>query len=378
MKVLQINPYPPEHLGGSEIFCKNLSIHLKKFRNITSEILTSDIFNEGFNTRLLEGKIKVYYKKFFFNLWGKNPVVNIYPFLRKSYQNYDIIHVHSYIFFTSIQAAFLRKFRKFPLVLHIHGGIQTPPNVSSSKIEYLQLIGKSHFFDKLFGKYVIENSDTIISVSKKDLEILALKYDVSNIDKYHIPNAVDTNKFMKDDSCSREYITFIGRLSYIKGFDIFIKLIEELYIRDKDLKFLVVGEGPLYPLIEKIKKTIPITYYASVPYENIQEIYNISKLIMLTSRFEGVPTSILESLACETPVIASDVGGVSEILESNVNGILYDLTQCSEIVDNILNLTHDDDKLKKYGRQGRESIKLNHSWQKITQDIEKVYLKLIE
>jgi len=44
------------------------------------------------------------------------------------------------------------------------------------------------------------------------------------------------------------------------------------------------------------------------------DIYNHSKVILITSRFEGVPTILLESLACETPVIASNVGGISEIL----------------------------------------------------------------
>jgi len=378
MKVLQINPYPPEHLGGSEIFCKNLAINLKKYKKIQSEILTSDIFKERIKIRFIEESIKVYYQKFYFNFWGKNPVVNIHPFIKKIYQKYDILHAHSYIFFSSLQSAYLRKVRKFPLVLHIHGGVQTPLDVSSSISEYFQLIWKGFFFDKIFGKFTIENSDAIISVSKRDLDLLNYKYDLSDIAKYHIPNAVDITKFKKDANSIPEYITFIGRLSYIKGFDIFIKLIQELYNRNKELKFLIIGKGPLYHLLTKIDSTIPIIYYESFPYDDIQKIYNLSKLLVLTSRFEGIPTSILESLACETPVIAPNVGGISEILNPRVNGLLYDLNQYEKIIDTILNLLSDKEKCNKFGREGRKDIERNFSWQKVTNDIEKVYLELLK
>ena len=303
--------------------------------------------------------------------------MNIYPFIKKYYQKYDIIHSHSYIFFTSLQCAFLRKIRKFPLVLHIHGGVQTPFNVSTSVSEYLQLIWKEFFFDKLMGKRTIEHSDAIISVSKKDLDMLKKKYDLSQISTYYIPNAVNTRKFVKDSTIVPKYITFIGRLSFIKGFDIFIDLMQELYNKDNTLKFLIVGDGPLRYLLEKVNKNIPITYYKYIPYDRIQEIYNISKLLILTSRFEGVPTSILESLASETPAIAPNVGGISEILKPNTNGLIYDLNHPKEIIEKLLDLLSNDQKRKKYGKQGRDIILNKFSWDKVTDAIEEVYLNLI-
>jgi len=140
LKILHINPYPPEHLGGSEVFCKNLAINLKKKKSFDSEILTSDILKRNVKIDFLDGSIKVIYKKNYYSLWGINPLVNIYSFLKKEFQNYDVIHVHSYLFLTSFQSALFRKLRKFPFILHIHGGVQTPQNLSSSLIEKLQLM----------------------------------------------------------------------------------------------------------------------------------------------------------------------------------------------------------------------------------------------
>ncbi|MGQ4876698.1 MAG: glycosyltransferase, partial [Promethearchaeia archaeon] len=162
MKILQISPYPPSYLGGSEIFCKNLSINLKKFHDIDSVILTSDIFRKNLKTDIIDGPVKVVYKKFYLNLLGKNPIVNVFNYIKKHYREFDIIHAHSYIFFTSFQASMLRKMLKFPLVLHIHGGAQTFSMLKSSLIERIQLLSKQYIFDKFIGKFIIEGSDAII------------------------------------------------------------------------------------------------------------------------------------------------------------------------------------------------------------------------
>ena len=373
MKVLQVNPYPPDHLGGSEIFCKNLSINLKKKKNIETEILTSDIFKRKIKNDLIEELVPVHYEKCYYNLWGKNPIVNIYNFIKKNYQKYDIIHTHSYIFSTSLQCALLRKLRKFNLILHIHGGVQTPSWLNSNFKEYIQLLIKSNIFDVTIGKFVIENSDHIISVSLKDLNVISDRFDLSQKSKHYIPNAVDISKFQRNEKLNRKYITYIGRLSYIKGIDVFLKMIREIHQLDKNLEFLIIGDGPLRPLVENAKKYLPITYYRQYPYSKIQNIYNMSKLIMITSRFEGLPTSILESLACETPVVASDVGGISEVLINEKNGILFNLNNQDKTIQKILEIVNQNSKLDNMGKNGRKIIEKNHSWQVVIDQILRVY-----
>jgi len=376
MRVLHINPFPPEHLGGSEIFCKNLTINLKR-KNIDCNILTSDIFKRNIKTDFINQSIKVIYKKCYYNLWNKNPLVNIYSFIKKNYRNYDLIHSHSYTFLTSLQCSMFRKLRNFPLILHVHGGVQTPLNVSSNIFEYIQLILKQKIYYKYIGKFMVENSDAIISVSNKDLMIMNERYNISKKKQYYIPNGVDINKFKKNNHIKKEFITFIGRFTYIKGIDIFINVIKNLYKKNKNLRFLIIGDGPLRNIVKEAKKRFPITHFINYPYENIEKIYNMSKLIFLTSRFEGLPTILLESLACETPVVAPNVGGISEVLIPNKNGIFFDNNQFNESIKKSLNLFNDENILKEYGKNGRNLIEKRFSWDVITDKIENVYKEVI-
>ncbi len=377
MKILQVNPFPPEHLGGSEIFCKNLAINLKREKNIYSEILTSNIFKRDVKTDYIDEDIKIIYKKCYYNLGGINPLVNIYSFIKRSYQKYDLIHAHSYIFLTSLQLALLKRVRNFPLILHIHGGIQTPTSLSSNLLEYIQIVLKTNVYDKIFGKFMINKADAIISVSNKDLAYIKRLFDISEKKTFYIPNAVDINKFKRNDTLEKKYITFIGRLTYIKGIDIFLKIIEKLYKKNNNLEFLIIGNGQLKPLVEVARKKLPITHLDSFPYDKIEKIYNISKVIMITSRFEGVPTTILESLACQTPVIASNVGGISEIIRPYENGFLFKIDQYQNYINTFLNIIKDDNLLSNLGKNGCELIKKKYSWSKITEQIKGVYDQIL-
>lgn len=379
MKILQINPYPPESLGGSEIFCKNLSINLNKINNVECDILTSDLLKNGKSIDYLNnGKGKIYYKRCFFNLWNKNPIVNIIKFLKKEHQNYDIIHTHSYIFFTSIQTALIKKFQRFPLILHIHGFKIHPKLTTGFNVyEKLQLKFKDLIFDKYLGKFSIKMADKIISVSKRDLDLIIKNYNVSNENCYYIPNAVNIDKFQFNNQIERKYITFIGRLSYIKGFDIFLKLIQLIHKKDPSIKFLVIGDGPLKDLLEKLRFKIPIKYSPYFPYNKIEEVYNRTKILLISSRFEGVPTILLESLSCQTPVISTNAGGIPEVIKNGVNGYLYNVENLEKAVENICNLYNDHDRLMYMGKNGRELIHNKFSWKKITKSILKIYEELL-
>lgn len=377
MKILHVNPYPPNHFGGSEIFCKNLAIQLNKKKNYECDILTSNILNEGKKFDFLNDSIKVFYKRNYFNLWGKNPVVNIYPFIKKNYMNYDLFHVHSYIFFTSLQCAILRKLREFPLILHLHGGVRTANFLSLSRYENLQLLFKNSLFDKIIGRFTIKNADAIISVSNDDLEIIKQRYNNLKNNCYYIPNAIDTNKFKYEQGSEKKFVTFIGRLTYIKGIDIFIKLISKLYKSNNNLKFLIVGDGLLRNIVKEAMKKLPITYLPYFPYDQIEKIYNISKMIVLTSRFEGLPTSLLESLSCETPVAATNVGGISEVIFPDKNGILFENNNYNKNIQEILSLLNDENKLKEFGKYGRKLIEKKYSWDIIIDKIENIYREII-
>ena len=201
MKVLLITPSPPEYLGGLALFSKDLTLNLEK-NGIQVDMLTSTLSKEGPILDKIGKNINVIKQKVYLfpdndNLLKlKNPLFLILKYLKRNTRKYDLIHVHSYIYFSTIQT-FLFKFflnRKIPIVLHLHGGIQTEEFIASSLMERVLLLFKKYFFDLIIGKFMITRANALISVSKEDLLLVNKVFKISRkTHNYYLPNVVNSN-----------------------------------------------------------------------------------------------------------------------------------------------------------------------------------------
>jgi len=100
----------------------------------------------------------------------------------------------------------------------------------------------------------------------------------------------------------------------IKGPDIFLDIVSEMYTKNKNLKVILTGKRRNY-LINNFKKNgIPFHYYEMIEYSKLNELYNILDLYLVTSRLEGGPQAILECAISKTPILSTDVGVAPEIL----------------------------------------------------------------
>ncbi|MEJ2250841.1 MAG: glycosyltransferase family 4 protein, partial [Candidatus Lokiarchaeota archaeon] len=151
----------------------------------------------------------------------------------------------------------------------------------------------------------------------------------------------------------------------------------EIHHKDKNLEFLIIGDGPLEKLLIHNQDSIPITYFPNFPYSKMEDVYNMSKILVMTSRFEGLPTTLLESLSCETPVLTSNVGGISELIQTNRNGFFINIEENNNTAEKILDLVSDDDKIRKMGQKGRSIIENDFSWKIISKKIIKIYEEVL-
>lgn len=384
MKVLLITPSPPEYLGGLALFCKDLALNLEKY-DIHVDILTSTLSKEGPILGSIGDSIKVFKQKvYLFSdnenfLRIKNPLFFILKHLRKNGFKYDLFHVHSYIYFSTIQA-FIYKYlfnRNIPIVLHLHGGIQTKEYKASTTIETILLTLKRYIFDIMSGKFLINKPEALISVSKDDIleinKVFKIKRKKNN---YYLPNVVDSNKFIKLKNINRKYIGFIGRLTKIKGIDLFLKLVEEVNKGDKNQDFLIIGEGPYISDVQDAVKKYPIKFIKSVAHDEMVNYYNQCSIFIQTSRAEGLPTCILEALSCEVPVVASDVGGTNEVISNGETGYLFKNGKINEAIAYIKKIK-ENNLFDELGRNGRMIIKQKFSWDAITKKIISIYKKVI-
>jgi glycosyltransferase involved in cell wall biosynthesis len=97
----------------------------------------------------------------------------------------------------------------------------------------------------------------------------------------------------------------------------------------------------------------------------------------LPSYTEGAPLVILESLASQVPVVASNVGGIPEILRDGVTGYLTDVEDTRLMADRIVYLLDHEEERRAMGRRGREYVKTHHDWGATTRMVEAVYRRLL-
>ena len=136
----------------------------------------------------------------------------------------------------------------------------------------------------------------------KDREKLRKKYNFQK-DKFYI------GSFQRDSEGSD---TNKPKLS--KGPDRFIKIVDSLRGRHKDIHVVLTGKRRGYLINELNKLGIEFSYFEMADFQTINELYNCLDLYIVASRFEGGPQSILECGITKTPIISTDVGVASEIL----------------------------------------------------------------
>ena len=381
MRILHISAYAPDEIGGLMIFVKNL-ISYQKNKGIYCEVLTTNL-NKPINYSETIDGIKINYVKNFGEMWGKNPIFNVIPFLHKYSKKFDLIHVHSYIHFSSILAVFYAKLMKIPVILTLHGGIQTPFSIATSFTDYMQILFKKLFFDYTIGHLMMKLPDALISVSKSDLLSLPKYFSVSRKKNcFWVPNAVKlifSNTLKgKNHNIERKYITYISpRLTYIKGFDLFLKIMENVNSRIPSIPIFIVGKGELSSLLDEYKKKLNITHINNLKHEKLSEVYLKSLIFICTSRFEGLPTVILEAMACETPIISTNVGGIPDLIEDNYNGFLYEPLDLDKATDRICHLIEHPEIQEFFAKRSKERINEIFSWKKVGSQNTQIYKKIL-
>ena len=159
-------------------------------------------------------------------------------------------------------------------------------------------------------------------------------------------------------------IVYIGRVEDRKGFNFLLKL-WETKLQNKNFTLLICGS-------DKVNyESVDLKYLGFV--NNIPEILSISDCLILPSRHEGLPYAILESLATECPVIASNIPGVSNIIENNVNGLLVDDFNCDKYYKQIILLKENIFFTKKIVKKG-----INTSKKYCREKFLDYYLKFLE
>jgi teichuronic acid biosynthesis glycosyltransferase TuaC len=188
-------------------------------------------------------------------------------------------------------------------------------------------------------------SDAIVAVSQ------ALATRIAELDIHPpilqvIPNGVDLRKFRpadKEQSRRRfgvtgKVIASIGHLVADKGHQFAVEAIAQL----PDATLLIVGDGPMKPFLLKQARRFRVServqFLGLLPHDQMRYLYSAADVLVLASAREGMPNVVLESLACGTRVVATAVGGIGEIIRSEVSGVLMSDRSTKELLGGLAKL----------------------------------------
>ena len=175
-------------------------------------------------------------------------------------------------------------------------------------------------------------------------------------------------------------ISLIGRLSGEKGHEILIKAAELIAKKRNDLKFVIIGEGELYDYIEKLiaERNLKDYFVLSGFKENIKKFIAASDLIIVPSGIEGMGSIIIESCAMKKAVIASDVGGIPEIIKNNETGLLFKNGDFSELAEKIMYLIDKYDLIENLALNCYNEVVKKFDAKAVASETSAFYLELLK
>lgn len=174
-------------------------------------------------------------------------------------------------------------------------------------------------------------------------------------------------------------IGIVGRLVPIKNHIFFLNISKKVIHMRQDVHFIIVGEGECYEFIRNEIQNMGISNHFSLLgwQRELKPIYDILDIVCLTSLNEGTPVSLIEAQACGKVVVATDVGGVEDVVFSGKNGYVVSSGNENDFVQKILFLLGNLEKRQKMGQFGKSFVFENFGKEKLLENIDKLYSKLL-
>ena len=270
----------------------------------------------------------------------KNPSFTIFSTIKSivNRESYDIVHGFN------IPSAYAMKYANGKKkVLSLHG-------VFGEQIEKLHSKPISSIA-KIAESQVLQWPDKLTTDSKATQKIYKEKF---NLDFEVLPSALDTQKFkeIKNTKKIPNQICYIGRDSYEKGIDILKKAESKI-------------DGN-------------IVYCTDRSWIDAMSIMKSSSLVVVPSRMESLPTTVKEAFFLNVPVVATNVGGIPELVTHNETGILVPPDNPENLADAINNLLFDKTKSEKLAENASIFLKNNLTWDVVLPKFINFYEKLLE
>jgi glycogen synthase len=307
--------------------------------------------------------------------------------------NSDIYEAHNVSGYGFPNHLMKHKYKK-PFIQVIHGPL---------KDEYLQALKNENQSARnrlanLFMRYLVrlekqtaKESTLIVTESKYSMNKIIEHYAVDEAKIQIVPNGIDQEKFKPQSEKAvvkaqfgqgnEQRVLFVGSLIPRKGLPFLVEAAKKIVKQRDRTKFIIAGEGPLRSQIKKNLQAANLTgnfeFLGKVSEPQLQALYGCADVFALPSVQEGQGIVLLEAQASGVPVVAFDVGGVSEAVQNGETGFLAKLGNTNEFAEAILKLLSDETLREKMGANGRRFVVENYTWNICAEKMLQVYCEAL-
>ncbi|MEL7564056.1 MAG: glycosyltransferase family 4 protein [Dehalobacterium sp.] len=387
MRVLMFSwEYPPKNVGGLARHVYDLT---KELADQGEEIFLLTSAAEGAPGEETINKVKVF-RVNTLNLPSQDFVTWVlqlnFSLLEKAikieerYGPFNIIHAHDWL--VAFAARTIKHAKNIPLVATIHAteygrnqGLHNDLQRYISDVEWWLTYESWKVI--VCSRYMKSELQNIFQLPGNKIQVVPNGVDIDAF-KFFDP-AFDRKKYAADQE---KIIFFVGRLVSEKGLEILLDAVPKILHYCPEAKFVIAGTGPSEEYLKNkahminISQKIYFTGYIDDKTRN--GLYKNSHVAVFPSTYEPFGIVALEGMAAETPVVVTDVGGFSEVVEHGVDGLKAYPGNPNSLADNIIHLLKSPEFAQEIKERAYEKVENYFSWSKIAWKTRQVYQTIQE
>lgn len=302
-------------------------------------------------------------------LWGICFMVSVFFILYRRRREYTIIHCHILQEFQTVIAVLFKYLLRKKVIVKMS---------SSGLTSDIKLLRRSPW-GRIFWGW-IKKVDAVVSVcSQSSRELLSEGFPGARI--VEIPNGVDLSTFVPHPSRpAREVrtITFVGRLDAYKGVAVLLEAFKGVLSQLTNLRLLIVGTGPDATLLKETAGAMELEgrVHFRGREEDVLSVLGDTDIFVLPTLSEGMSNVLLEAMACGLPVVATAVGGNSDLISHRCNGMLVPPADPQALREALVELLENTTLAQHLGGRARKTVEDHYSMERVTERYLQLYAGL--
>ena len=282
-----------------------------------------------------------------------------------------VVHAHSPPPVSSWFASRWAARTRTPFVLTYHCDLEIPFPGGGTVVEA---------YRRTLGRSTVRRADAVVATTRTYAQTSRALWSRRDVDV--VPNAVDASRFTPDgpaaDLGPRKVALFVGRLTFHKGIEQFIRAAEW---SGPDVQHVIVGDGPRRQAFEALaRQAAPgkVRFAGRVPAAELPAYYRAATVGVLpsTSRLEAFGIAALECMASGRPVVVSGIPGVEEVIEPGVTGLLAEPLDAEDLGRKVRRLAEDEEWARSMGKAARARVLERFTVERVADALERVYARV--